>query len=358
MSTRTFLRRWRLPELLAAIVAMAVTSLAFAQSSTGVGRGDGLQPGEFLWHPEVAPAGPVVLVVSLDEQRAYVYRNGIAIGVSTISSGKAGKETPPGVFTILQKKREHYSNLYDNAPMPYMQRLTWDGIALHGGRLPGYPASQGCVRLPQEFAAKLFTVTRTGDTVVVAEGKSSAASLVHPAVLAPIAGTGEPAPATLRVGDAPTWDESLSPEGPVSVLVSLADQRIFVLRNGVAIGEAPLQVEPGFGIGGTVLMVMGSETERVASLLDPARDRHRWSAYPIHGLDAGALAMLQLQLQGQPLRADADFARQVRGVLAPGATVLLTDLPAVRAPLAGSPLEPLLESAPEAPAPAPAADGN
>lgn len=356
MSTRTFLRRWRLPELLAAIATVAVASLAFAQSDTGVGRGDGLQPGEFLWHPEVAPAGPVVLVVSLDEQRAYVYRNGIAIGVSTISSGKAGKETPPGVFTILQKKREHYSNLYDNAPMPYMQRLTWDGIALHGGRLPGYPASQGCVRLPQDFAAKLFTVTRTGDTVVVAEGKSSAASLVHPAVLAPIAGTGEPAPATLRVGDAPTWDESLSPEGPVSVLVSLADQRIFVLRNGVAIGEAPLQVEPGFGIGGTVLMVMGSETERVASLLDPARDRHRWSAYPIHGLDAGALAMLQLQLQGQPLRADADFARQVRGVLAPGATVLLTDLPAVRAPLAGSPLEPLLESGPEASAPV--ADGD
>lgn len=324
-----------------------------AEPRSADARGDGLQPGEFLWHPEVAPTGPMVLVVSLDEQRAYVYRNGIAIGVSTISSGKAGKETPPGVFTILQKKREHYSNLYDNAPMPWMQRLTWDGIALHGGRLPGYPASQGCVRLPQAFAEKLFAVTRTGDTVVVADGKASAASLVHPALLAPIEGGGRPVAATLRAGPAPRWDATLSPEGPVSVLVSLADRRVFVLRNGVTIGEAPLDVAPDFAIGGTVLMVMGSDTQPVPSQLDPARDRHRWSAWPIRGLDAGALAMLQLRLQGQPLRVDGDFARRLHGVLVPGATVLLTDLPAVRAPVAGPAMQPLLETMPAGGAEAP-----
>lgn len=132
----------------------------------------------------------MVLVVSLDEQRAYVYRNGIAIGVSTISSGKAGKDTPTGVFTILQKNKDHRSNLYNNAPMPYMQRLTWDGIALHGGHLPGYPASHGCVRLPQAFAEKLFGITRFGDSVVVANAKASPASLVHPAVLAPVTAGG------------------------------------------------------------------------------------------------------------------------------------------------------------------------
>src|SRR6185437_15317509 len=110
-----------------------------------------LKPGEYLWHPEVSPAGPIVLVVSLDEQRAYVYRNGIAIGLTKISSGKTGHETPTGVFTILQKDKDHRSNLYNSAPMPYMQRLTWDGIALHGGSLPGHPASHGCVRLPQAF---------------------------------------------------------------------------------------------------------------------------------------------------------------------------------------------------------------
>src|SRR5690606_30933068 len=105
-----------------------------------------LQAGEYLWMPEMAPTGPVVLVISLPEQLLHVYRNGVRIGVSTVSTGKAGHETPTGVFSILQKRKEHYSNLYNNAPMPFMQRLTWDGIALHAGNLPGYPASHGCVR--------------------------------------------------------------------------------------------------------------------------------------------------------------------------------------------------------------------
>ena len=149
--------------LLAALLAAAAPSVTHAQSAVPQADVRALKPGEFLWYPQIAPEGPVVLVVSLDEQRAYVYRNGIAIGVSTISSGKAGKDTPTGVFTILQKNKDHRSNLYNNAPMPYMQRLTWDGIALHGGALPGYPASHGCVRLPLEFARQLFAETRNGD---------------------------------------------------------------------------------------------------------------------------------------------------------------------------------------------------
>ena len=98
-----------------------------------------LKPGEYAWHPELSPQGPVVLIVSLPEQLAYVYRNGVIIGASTVSTGKKGHETPTGVFTILQKHEDHYSNLYNNAPMPYMQRLTWTGVALHAGRLPGVP---------------------------------------------------------------------------------------------------------------------------------------------------------------------------------------------------------------------------
>ena len=109
------------------------------------------------------------MVVSLPEQRAYVYRNGVLIGASTVSTGKKGHETPTGVFTILQKHEDHYSNLYDNAPMPYMQRLTWSGVALHAGKLPGYPASHGCVRMPYEFARKLYAETKTGLTVVVSD---------------------------------------------------------------------------------------------------------------------------------------------------------------------------------------------
>ena len=109
----------------------------------------------------------MVIVVSLSEQRAWVFRNGERVATSTISSGKAGKETPTGVFPILEKRKMHRSNLYDDAPMPFMQRLTWDGVALHAGRIPGHPASHGCIRLPAQFARELFGITRRDETVVI-----------------------------------------------------------------------------------------------------------------------------------------------------------------------------------------------
>ena len=113
-----------------------------------------LNPGEWVWAPQIAPAGPMLVYVDLGRQRATVYRNRVRIAVSTISSGKDGYETPTGVFTILEKDKDHRSRTYDNAPMPYQQRLTWMGVALHAGNLPGFPASHGCVRLPMEFAKK------------------------------------------------------------------------------------------------------------------------------------------------------------------------------------------------------------
>lgn len=358
----------RPPALLTLLLALLTMACATAAAPPAAGS-DTLRPGEFLWHPEIAPHGPIVLVVSLDEQRAYVYRNGLAIGVSTISSGKTGKETPTGVFTILQKNRDHRSNLYNNAPMPFMQRLTWDGIALHGGTLPGHPASQGCVRLPQEFARLLFSETRNGDTVVVADAKASAASLVHPWLLAPVDERGDHAPAAIAATDS-TWDDAASPTGPVSVLVSLADRRVVVLRNGIAIGETAMQVEEGFAIGGTVLMVAEGPPApfpdaATATGLDPAGDGgtdaarapRRWAAHPILGVDAAAMAMLQLRLRERPLRVDENFSRRLRALLVPGTTVLLTDLPAARPHPAAQPLQPLLESetpATAAPVPVPA----
>jgi lipoprotein-anchoring transpeptidase ErfK/SrfK len=124
-----------------------------------------LRPGAFVWRPEQAPMGAVEIVVSIPQQRAYVYRGGALIGVTTVSTGRKGHPTPIGTFDILEKRREHYSNLYNNAPMPFMQRLTWDGIALHAGEIPGRPASHGCVRLPLAFARHLFGVTKVGATV-------------------------------------------------------------------------------------------------------------------------------------------------------------------------------------------------
>lgn len=127
-----------------------------------------LQPGEYVWMPEAARRGAVHIQVSLGDQRLHVYRGGVLIGASTISSGRPGYDTPSGEYVILQKNRKHYSNLYDSAPMPYMQRLTWDGVAMHAGQLPGFPASHGCIRLPKGFARALFSVTDFGTTVVVA----------------------------------------------------------------------------------------------------------------------------------------------------------------------------------------------
>ena len=145
---------------------------------------DKLKPGHFIWTPELAPEGPMTMVVSLSDQRAYVYRDGIRIGASTVSTGKAGHETPTGIFTILEKSKKHRSNRYSNASMPYMQRLTWDGIAMHAGRVPGYPASHGCVRLPLQFSKALFQETSLGMTVVITGDHASPESVLPPDVAA------------------------------------------------------------------------------------------------------------------------------------------------------------------------------
>jgi lipoprotein-anchoring transpeptidase ErfK/SrfK len=146
--------------------AVETVNAAVHSAATAVESAD-LKPGEFVWQPERATAGEVEVVVSIPLQRAYVFRGGTLIGVTTVSTGKPGHRTPTGKFDILQKHARHFSSKYNNAPMPYMQRLTWDGVALHAGQIPGRPASHGCVRLPLAFAKVLFDVTRIGASVHV-----------------------------------------------------------------------------------------------------------------------------------------------------------------------------------------------
>ena len=128
-----------------------------------------LKAGDFVWTKKKLPKGATEVVVSLPRQMAYVYHAGDLVAASSVSTGKAGKETPPGQFPIMEKRRHHNSNKYSNAPMPFMQRMTIYGVALHGGDLPGYPASHGCIRLPMKFAEKLYALTDLGDTVYVEE---------------------------------------------------------------------------------------------------------------------------------------------------------------------------------------------
>ena len=128
-----------------------------------------LRPKQFVWFAPRSQSGEIEIIVSLPLQRAYVYRGDTLIGISTVSTGRRGYETPAGTFNILQKRRAHRSNRYDNAPMPYMQRLTWYGIALHGGAIPAGPASHGCVRLPIAFARQLFGMTELGGRVHITD---------------------------------------------------------------------------------------------------------------------------------------------------------------------------------------------
>lgn len=188
-----------------------------------------LRPGQYLWAPQVAPSGPMVMIVNLETQRATVYRNGLPIGITTVSTGRRGHETPPGLYTILQKDADHRSSLYHDAPMPFMQRLTWDGIALHGGHLPGFPASHGCIRLPEAFAALLFRETRVGMLVVVARLKAM-----------PTMAITEAAPLSSNRVEPTLWRDEGEPAAPLSIVVSTADREVRVIRRGKEIGAAPV----------------------------------------------------------------------------------------------------------------------
>ncbi len=143
---------------------------------------------------------PIMAIVSLRNQRITVYDANGSILRAPVSSGQKGRETPAGIFSVIQKEAEHYSNLYDDAYMPHMQRITWSGIALHGGPLPGYAAWHGCIRMPYDFAARLFGATRLGMRVIVAPTDVAPVEIAHPALFSPKPGAG--AVAATRAGEA------------------------------------------------------------------------------------------------------------------------------------------------------------
>jgi hypothetical protein len=316
--------------------------------------------------PELSPQGPVVLVVSLPEQRVHVYRNGVRIGVSTISSGMRDYETRTGVYPILERKTEHYSNLYDNAPMPYMLRLTWSGTALHAGRIPGYPASHGCIRLPKPFAQSLFDTVRRGTVVVVADEVSHPSSVVSPGWATPVdpatgavVGTAGPVPAAATPAGAtpaapaapapaepvPTaaaapastdlWAPERAPEGPLSLLVSTRDRQMIVFRNGIEIGrtEATLSGEPAPGTRVHTLQVETVVVEKAteprwvpssATTPPPPIPTLHWRAIA-QPANPKAPAAARAPLRAGTLRLGDTFARQLLPLLSADATLVITD---------------------------------
>ncbi len=284
-----------------------------------------LKPGEFIWEGGAVSAGPLVVAVSLEEQRAYVYRNGIRIGVTTVSSGKPGYVSPTGVFTVLQKDKDHRSKTYNNAAMPFTERLTWGGVALHAGGLPGYPSSHGCIHLPSEFARRLFEISSMGMVVVIADEHSADEHLRHPLAFAPVdTATGADVERP-RLGPAESarWTPEAAPEGPVSVLMSAADQRVLVFRNGIEIGRAKLQIrDPNVPVGthAFVLLDPGQATVKAAG----AEQRPRWVAVAVPGHEAEKGRALD-PAQAERVTMPPDFLVKLRSVLAPGSTLLVTD---------------------------------
>ncbi|MBS0660130.1 MAG: L,D-transpeptidase family protein [Verrucomicrobia bacterium] len=267
-----------------------------------------LQPGDYVWRPEVSPAGPVVVLIRLDQQTLYVFRNGVRIGRSTVSTGQPGHRTPTGAFTVLEKQVHHVSSIYRGAQMPYMQRLTWRGVALHAGHLPGRPASHGCIRLPYAFAQKLYAVTGRGTTVLIAAGDARAGISTRPGLLFQPGGPPLP-PGSFE------WQPTRAPEGPVTLVVSSADGEVRVLRGGVPIGRAAFAPQSG--------LVCGTQVFTALDRREPD-GRRSWLAT----VSLGRGRAVEVAELARQLPLPEAFRAHVREVIAPGTTLVVTDRPA------------------------------
>ena len=322
------------PALLAALGLLTLRAPAFGDSvpfwgakasvpiDTPIGQ---LHKGDWLWMANPVAPGPIVVVVSLNEQRAYVYRNGVLIGATTVSTGRAGHLTPTGVFTVLQKQKEHRSTIYDGAPMPYMERLTWGGIALHAGGLPGYPESHGCVHLPTEFAKLLFDASPMGMTVVIASDATEPQQVAHPGYLAPVSFQGgQPLERTpLGPNEVERWEPDRSPAGPLSIVVSRGSRRVVVYRNGIEIGRARLEIRsPEPFESHTLVLAEGPSSKPDPYVPDPAKYRWLLLAAPGSNEQAGTETN---KANIAKFRIPDEFVRQVDSILTPGATVFVTN---------------------------------
>jgi lipoprotein-anchoring transpeptidase ErfK/SrfK len=228
-------------------------------------------------------SGPLIIAVSIGSQHLTVYDDGTPIASAPVSTGMKGHLTPMGVFSIIQKEKWHRSNLYSNAPMPYMERITWSGVALHAGVLPGYPASHGCIRMPYDFAVRLWGMTRIGARVVVTRNDAMPFTIEHPRLAALFKKASSetaqvPAPGTAPIAAAPGSVKEASAAGmdvhlPVGVVPSK------VLPSSAA---APAD---RFGFG-TALAAAKPPSIAPSPPLPPS------SAAPVGGVGAGTVSQM------------------------------------------------------------------
>lgn len=303
----------RMPWISAALCALACclpvdapAQGAKASSPVELAReADRLAPGQWVWAPQIAPQGPLLIYVDLSRQLATVYRNGVRIGVSTVSTGKPGHETPTGVFTILQKDAKHRSSTYHNAPMPFQQRLTWDGVALHAGGLPGYPESHGCVHLPYAFAKVLFEATEHATTVIIAGNAAHPVDTSRGDVLAPVAGD---------TPDGEFWAPERAPSGPVTMVMSRSDQAMLVLRNGIEIGRS------------SATIASSDEATHVLTLTVDENGAQSWVFAGVSG-HSDEDGRIVDEITRNRVHVPQGFHDKVSAILRPGSTLLVTQAP-------------------------------
>ncbi|MEQ1941685.1 L,D-transpeptidase [Mesorhizobium sp. VNQ89] len=275
-----------------------------------------LKPGEYTWHPDRQPTGPVAIVVSLPEQLVHVYRNGIRIAVSTVSTGKPGHETPTGVFVVLQKAKVHHSSTYNEASMPNTERLTWSGVALHAGGLPGYPSSHGCVHLPLDFSAKLFGITYLGTPVIISGNHADPWELTHPGMV--LSGYAESEFSRVEAGldgkkEPADWTEAET-HPVVSVIASSADRKIEMVQDGDVVATGNLTIKGSGPLGSHVFVLQGA---------DAGVQGMKWTAIT-HSIIAGAPPEGDALTR---LTADTGFIEQMKQRMHPGMVMILTDAP-------------------------------
>jgi hypothetical protein len=269
-----------------------------------------LAPGEFCWHPDRAGQGPIVIMVSIPKQLAHVYRGGVLIGMSTCSTGKPGHSTPAGLFTVINKFKVHRSAKYGD-DMPNTLRLTRKGVALHGGDVPGYPMSHGCVHLPLAFADALFELTDLGTLVII--GGHADHLLVGAPGIVPAGGAG-------RILAAREAARSIAPSGrdaDTSILVSAAERRIYLLQDGTIVAQGPATIkDPQQPLGTNVFLWRGGDVAGSGSI---------WQGDGFQPVPGGAVAGGTASLAR--LEGSAKVMGTIVKVMHPGTVVLTTDEP-------------------------------
>ena len=246
-------------------------------------------------HEQHPPRGPFEIVVATANQQVSVFGQDGLIERAPISTGMPTHPTPTGVFTVISKAKWHESNIYSAAPMPYMQRITWSGIALHAGPRPGYPASHGCIRLPQDFAVRLFQMTKIGTRVIVTRDATAPVGITHPKLFIPKNPAEQTAAVTTNMitgatpiavdtsGGSTTMPvnptPAVGPPKPVSVFVSRKQRKVFVRRGFEELFDVPIRIEEtDLPIGTHIFTAMGlkdgGKTMRWTVVSVPSQYRH------------------------------------------------------------------------------------